>query len=492
MAGHVQILAKGHVSDQLLNNPSFSFFTKKISKYTNWSDETFKMTFNKDIHTGDFIDATIPAKYGDILKGVTLSFKVGDFDIAHGGALFDDGPFYQTIDNISLVEKFGVSVIDYVELFLGDQLIDTVTGHDIFIYNELNTPQSQHGNLGKLQGEHFNSSYGYGALVQEWLDGQHQAGHGRGVLDFDFKQEFRVHIPFYFHNQPKHGFPLYAVNKQELKLRIKLRPAREVLFVNITSTYYDSGTLVNRPLTGIWNPMGERGIKTGKFKLDDFTVDLDLVHLDKSERCKLQSKPFNMLIEQHQYNKFYIEPRSKYGEFKLYFKNPIKEMYFIAKNDRPELDEPTFSNTLNQRRSTSFSSSPILWALAKKPVPLLYSQQDLVTLECDGVKILNEITGDSKFLAYSIPHVAHKRSPVGRRINVYSFALQPDKLEPSGHLDFSVIKDAKVTMSLTLDGSFGPTTVTGSPPLYFFKEVRVIARSYNVIHFENGTGKILF
>ena len=323
MAGHVQILAKGHVSDQLLNNPSFSFFTKKISKYTNWSDETFKMTFNKDIHTGDFIDATIPAKYGDILKGVTLSFKVGDFDIAHGGALFDDGPFYQTIDNISLVEKFGVSVIDYVELFLGDQLIDTVTGHDIFIYNELNTPQSQHGNLGKLQGEHFNSSYGYGALVQEWLDGQHQAGHGRGVLDFDFKQEFRVHIPFYFHNQPKHGFPLYAVNKQELKLRIKLRPAREVLFVNITSTYYDSGTLVNRPLTGIWNPMGERGIKTGKFKLDDFTVDLDLVHLDKSERCKLQSKPFNMLIEQHQYNKFYIEPRSKYGEFKLYFKKGI-------------------------------------------------------------------------------------------------------------------------------------------------------------------------
>jgi len=493
MAGRVQILAKGHVSDQLLNNPSFSFFTKKISKYTNWSEETFKMTFNKDIHTGDFIDATIPAKYGDILKGVTLSFKVGDFDIAHPGALFADGPFYQTINNISLVEKFGVSVIDYVELFLGDQLIDTVTGHDIFIYNELNTPQSQHGNLGKLQGEHFNSSYGYGYFVQEWLDGQHQVIGlpGRyGVLDFDFKQEFRVHIPFYFHNQPKHGFPLYAVNKQELKLRIKLRPAREVLFVNITSTYYDSGTLVNMPLSGIWNPMGERGIKTGKFKLDDFTVDLDLVHLDKSERCKLQSKPFNMLIEQHQYNKFYIEPRSKYGEFKLDFKNPIKEMYFIAKNDRPELDEPTFSNTLNQMRSTSFSGR-YDWAYAKKPVPLLYSQQELVTLECDGVKILNEITGNSKFLAYSIPHVAHKRSPVGRRINVYNFALQSDKLEPSGHLDFSVIKDAKVTMSLTLDGSFGTSTVTG-PPLYFFKEVRVIARSYNVIHFENGTGKIMF
>ena len=292
MAGRVQILAKGHVSDQLLNNPSFSFFTKKISKYTNWSDETFKMSFNKDIHTGDFIDATIPAKYGDILKGVTLSFKVEDFDLV---TLFD-GPFYQNINNVSLVEKFGVSVIDYVELFLGDQLIDTVTGHDIFIYNELNTPQSQHGNLDNLQGEHFISSYSYGTYVQEWLDGQHQARHGRGDLEFNFKQEFRVHIPFYFHNQPKHGFPLYAVNKQELKLRIKLRPARELLFVDITSTYYDSGTLVNMPLSGIWNPMGERGIMTGQFKLDDFTVDLGLVHLDKSERCKLQSKPFNMLI----------------------------------------------------------------------------------------------------------------------------------------------------------------------------------------------------
>ena len=503
MAGRVQILAKGHVSDQLLNNPSFSFFTKKISKYTNWSNETFKMTFNKDIHTGDIIDATIPAKYGDILKGVTLSFKVGDFDLSQDGDLFD-GPFYQTINNITLVEKFGVSVIDYVELFLGDQLIDTVTGHDIFIYDELNTSQSKHGNLGNLQGEHFVSSYSYGVFAQEWLDGQHEPRHGRGVLDFDFKQEFRVHIPFYFHNQPKHGFPLYAVNKQELKLRIKLRPAREVLFIDISGSYYHSGTLVYRPLAYIWNPMGEREIKTGKFKLDDFTVDLDLVYLDKSERCKLQSKPFNMLIEQHQYNKFYIEPRSKYGEFKLDFKNPIKEMYFIAKNDRPELDEPTFSNTLNQIRSISssaYGSNFTGWqtdvAYAKKPVPLLYSQQELVTLECDGVKILNEITGNSRFLAYSIPDVYHKRSPVGRRISVYSFALQPGTLEPSGHLDFSVIKDAKVTMSLTRDGSFGPSTAslqvaTGYSPLYFFKEVRVIAKSYNVIHFENGTGKILF
>lgn len=381
MAGRVQILAKGHVSDQLLNNPSFSFFTKKISKYTNWSGETFKMTFNEDIRTDDFIDAIIiPAKYGDVLKGVTLSFKV------------EGSSRYRYI-----FQKFAVCVIDYVELSLGDQLIDTITEHDIFIYNELNISNSQHGNLNSL---HQRPSY---------------------TLDYGLssaKQEFRVHIPFYFHNRPKHGFPLYAVNKQELKLRIKLRTARELLFPGIT---------------------------TAEFKLENFTVELNLVHLDKTERCKLQSKPFNMLIEQHQHNTFYIEPGSKYGEFRLDFKNPIKEMYFIAK-----------SNDVN---------------------PLTYSQQDLVTLECDGVKILNEVTGNSKFLAYSIPHVYHKRSPVDRHINVYSFALQPDKLEPSGHLDFSVIKDAKLTMSLTNDD---------------FKEVRVIAKSYNVIHFENGTGKILF
>jgi hypothetical protein len=496
MAGRVQILAKGHVSDQLLNNPSFSFFTKKISKYTNWSDETFKMTFNKDIHTDDFIDATIPANYGDILKGVTLSFKIGDFD---PDTLFDTG-FASNMNNVSLIEKFGVSVIDYVELSLGDQLIDRVTGHDIFIYNELHTPQSQHGNLDSLQGDHFFSSVtGYGLFVQEWFDGQYSGEHGRGVLDFDFKQEFRVHVPFYFHNRPKHGFPLYAVNKQELKLRIKLRPARDLLFIN--ADYNTPG--INVPLEGIWDAIANRQI-IGNFKLDDFTVDLDLVHLDKSERCKLQSKPFNMLIEQHQHNTFYIEPRSKYREFRLDFKNPIKEMYFIAKNDRPELDEPTFSNNLNQIRSVSpsvYLSNSDQWradiVYAKKPVPLIYSQQELVTLECDGVKILNEITGNSRFLAYSIPHVYHKRSPVGRRINVYSFALQPDKLEPSGHLDFSVIKDAKVTMSLSRDGSFGPSTaslqaVTGYSPLYFFKEVRVIAKSYNVLRFENGTGKILF
>ena len=63
------------------------------------------------IYTGDFIDATIPAKYGDVLKGVTLSFKVEDIL----GAMTNPPASMLSLNppDRALIEKFGVSVIAF-------------------------------------------------------------------------------------------------------------------------------------------------------------------------------------------------------------------------------------------------------------------------------------------------------------------------------------------------------------------------------------------
>jgi hypothetical protein len=470
MAGRVQIITKGRASDLLLDNPSFSFFTKKYNKYTNWANENFKIDFDKKIYTGDYIEVTIPANYGDILKGITLSFncdKSKIYGLIDGVVPFGYG---SSVPAMGVIEKFGISVIEYVELLLGDQLIDKITGDDIFIYNELYVPDSYKQSIDVMHGPNFtggNSAAGF--RVQGWLDGQYGSTTGYGSID----SEFRIQLPFYFHNRPKNGFPLCTINTQELKVRIKLRSSQETIIVGATSYSFD--------------PSAEKRLKR-QLEMENFTVNLDLVHLDKTERCKLQSKPINLLIEQHQHNTFSIEPQSKFGEFKLDLKNPVKEMYFIAKKYEKWSDAQI--SLLDQMRGVSGHGQWKLSILGKKNVPLMYSKQSFVTLTCDGISILNETTGNNLFLSINIPNIYHKRSPIFRNISVYSFALQPGELDPSGHLDFSVIKDANLTMELEYDGSH--TNSTGIAPIYFRKQVIIVAKSYNIIRINNGIGQILF
>ena len=129
----------------------------------------------------------------------------------------------------------------------------------------------------------------------------------------------------------------------------------------------------------------------------------------------------------------------------------------------------------------------------------MYSKQKTTTLECDGMKILDETTGSNMFLSACLPNVYHKRSPIFRNINMYSFALYPNELRPSGHLNFSTIKDAYVKMDLEYDGAHGTfdfddnyIELFGIPPIYFPKQVIIIAKSYNMMIIRDGMAKIRF
>jgi hypothetical protein len=139
------------------------------------------------------------------------------------------------------------------------------------------------------------------------------------------------------------------------------------------------------------------------------------------------------------------------------------------------------------------------WVRAKKNVPLMYSKQKTTTLDCDGTQILDKTTGSNIFLSASLPNLYHKRSPNFRNINMYSFALYPDELRPSGHLNFSTIKDARVTMELEYDGRHGTfdfddnyIEVFGIEPIYFPKQVIIIAKSYNMMIIRNGEARIIY
>jgi len=157
MAGRVLIAAIGELDSSLSANPSFSFFTKKYSKHTNYASENYKITFPDKVFTDDFLDVPIPQKYGDILRGVVLSFNADPTEVAKLGS------------NLYPVDVFGISVIDYVELYIGENKIDTVTGDDIFIDRELNVSESYRSSVNALHGNPFQGSAEPEFVQEFWM-----------------------------------------------------------------------------------------------------------------------------------------------------------------------------------------------------------------------------------------------------------------------------------------------------------------------------------
>ena len=109
-------------------------------------------------------------------------------------------------------------------------------------------------------------------------------------------------------------------------------------------------------------------------------------------------------------------------------------------------------------------------------------RQKHVTLSCNGLPILDDTTGSHQFLSVCIPDVYHKQTPYESNLTMYSFAVNPDKLEPSGYVNFSMFKDVKLEMVLGEAASY----------YEFIKDIIVIAKSYNVLRIRDGVGEILF
>jgi hypothetical protein len=494
MAGKVQIAASGLLTEQLTGNPDFTYFNHRFSKHTHFAKETIKITPDgqKVVKTGDHVEFSIPANSGDIINGLSISFSIPD----NLNVLNTDSAA------VYVVDQFGISVFEYIDLYLGDQLIDRLTSDDIHIHTTTQSPSTYNKTNGFIHGLRFNPTkynasfddrftprFHYGThkvngQFHRLLEGNYLVGlRNRAIFNF------MVELPFYFHNRPKYGLPLCSIQSQELKIRMKLRDGREVLFP-VDNTHFDT----SKPKSE-WDYTNDH--KSENFQLSDFNLNMDVIHLDTPERLKIKSECKDLLIEQKQHNEFAMGRGVINGKYRLDLKNCVKELYFIAKKKYHTLTTEEI-NTLNALSNASRPDSPFTnnpTAVFQKPVPCVYMRQKYVTLTCDGLPILDDTTGSHQFLSACIPDIYHKQSPYESNLTMYSFALHPDNMEPSGNLNFSMIKDAIIQVTLSDDGSYAnttPSSITEPYTIHVEKEVIVIAKSYNVLRIKDGVGKILF
>jgi hypothetical protein len=348
------------------------------------------------------------------------------------------------------IESVAHALIEHVDFIIGGKVIQRITSDYLQIYSEHNVTQTKQKALEQLIGKYplRTSDKRVGEVTESVSGNTGIVIHN--TLGINTDEEFFVDLPFYFYNHPELAVPLCAINQQEVEVEFKLRDAQDVVI----------------KADGSYSLLDETP------KLKNFQLCTEVVFLDSTERIKIRHTPMEYLITQIQEDVFDVEAGVNEGKFKLDFTNPVKELYFVIQRQGTTGDgvsQGNFVTIFDYDNTSNVQDGKFI----------LYENLDHLTLTLDGQDIITRETGNVTFLKAVQGAIHHSKTQLIRRFYSYSFALQPEEWYPTGQVNFSLIKDQNLSLSLTDCPDFS-------------RQVRVYALSYNILRVREGTGQTLF
>ena len=176
--------------------------------------------------------------------------------------------------------------------------------------------------------------------------------------------------------------------------------------------------------------------------LDEFQVYADYVQLDAPERNRISSQPVLMLIEQHQRVPLTPIVTGVTNYTSLEFSHPVKALYGETFNSDEQIVLP---------------------------------EDCFMKIELNGKERVPMMPCYNYFQDHQMgKHTEHGATEFGP---MFSFALYPHRLSPTGSCNFSRLDNARLVIQ-------GVTTAETSGSIY--------ALSWNFLQIRNGTGGLLF
>ena len=298
-------------------------------------------------------------------------------------------------------ESIGAQLIEYADLIIGGQTIERITGDYIYMYDQIHSNKDD---------------------IDQTL--YFLTGHGN-YIPVSYDWDYSLFLPFYFFRNPSLAIPVCALTKQLVEVRIKFKKLADV-----TLSYTRTGGGVSDPPSSVLSSIKKVSLVT------------DFFFITEDEKNFLLTRPIEYVITQLQLSQF----KFKVGESKksgmLNFKNPVKEMFFMAVSDDVYKYEPIKQVTMK------FNNNII-------------------------------IDADNLMLSYEQP-LKYYTGVTGNNFGVYSFSLKPETYYPTGQVNMSRI--AHNLIDIELD----------SPDASFAHKVYVYAVNYNVLRISSGLGGLKF
>jgi hypothetical protein len=426
MAGYIQLEASGPQEQFFTGNPDYTHFLETFRKHSNFSTQFVDVNPQSPADFGKMVRFKIPQNQGDLLK--TVSVK----------CILPPVPFL--ISRI-YIESVGHALIEYADLIIGGKTIERLTSDYLQIHSEQNVTQTKQEALEQLIGKFpFQTS---DRRVSEPGIITH------GTLGAENDESFYVDLPFYFYTHPELAIPMCALGKVEVEIELKLRPIQDLVITNQGEAF----TIGSSPPS-----------------IKQFVLSTENVFLDTTERQMVQKTRRDYTITQLQEEVFDIMDDT--AKYKLEFKNPVKELYFVIQRQGTTGDGTSQGNFV-----TVFDYDNTEEIINHKLI--LYENLDTLALKLDDHEVITEETGNVMFLKAVQGSIHHSKTQLIRRFYSYSFALQPEEWYPTGQINFSLIKEQILSLRL-------------HPSPDFKRQLRVYALSYNILRVCEGNAHLLF
>jgi len=244
-----------------------------------------------------------------------------------------------------------------------------------------------------------------------------------------------IPLPFYFYRSDSLAIPLSALTYQEVQVRIQLRPLSDL----VVPANYAPG---NTPGDAVASILA-------------MSMPVEFIFLSSAEVGYIKNNQLDYAITQLQQNRQTIMSGNTFTQMQLTFLNPVRELYVVIQT----------SNALANNDLFNFASDAGTDIL-----------QNLNLTFNNETRIMPDIA-TALYLRRAQPLNFHTRSPT-RYIYSYSFSLFPENAEPSGQTNMSRIINKILNVTINPQ----PEDV----------EVRVYARSFNILRIFRGLAGVLF
>ena len=281
MAGRIRLAVTGIQDEWLTGEPEFSYFVANYKRHTRFSTEAVEMPFDGKCDFSGSVECRIPQNVGDLVRSTMLKIKLGKLSTDTSTEKYR----YNT--------PAALSIIKYVDLVIGGQIIERLTGDYIYMYNQLHNNKDD---------------------VNQTL--YFLSGHGEHLQVSDSYNTFYVTLPFYFYRNPSLAIPVCAITKQLVEVRVTFKDIND----DVTFKYTINGSITTKE-------------KTTEGSIHNVSLITDFYFVTEEERNFLLTRPMEYIISQLQVSKLVYKPNESKKSALLKFTNPVKELLFLAKEE---------------------------------------------------------------------------------------------------------------------------------------------------------------
>jgi hypothetical protein len=466
--GIMSLLATGSQDVYLTIAPQMSYFKQVYQRPTNFGMQSIRLAFNTapilSYNTGQFTCQL--GRYGDLIKDIALQLTLP--------AIYSDDNYRfrwtTNMQNYMLVQ-YTVNIDTYT--------IDSRYGEWLDIWNELSLPTDKKTAFNNLVGntqEYMNPTNLSPIVIiknNKIAFSYYPASTGPNNPSLAAKDIF-IPLDFWFCKNPALALPIIALQYQNITVNITLESIENLYQVYdhnadiyVSPKTYNSlnGTSIN---IGTFTQYGGNGLTT--VQLNAY-LDVNYIFLDTPERTYLaQTSTIQILVEQVVRNNLAGGVTTNYT-YPLILQNPIKEFIWVLRRQ----DALYYNDWANYTASQPANSTQKIINQAK----FIWNGLDRIEFKSgDYYNILQ-------------PYTYHTSSP-RQGIYAYTFALYPEKVQPSGSFNSTMVNT--IQLQLTTN-NFTPSTnnvITNLASSDKSYSITVYAISYNVFKIVGGRGQMAF